>query len=183
MTKRFTTNVIFAKGAFNEFGYKGRLPWGHCKEDMEHFMTVTSGSVVVMGRKTFESLPSYLKGRINIVLSGSPDVPCCAKDGTTPDRVWDGRELFEDRGIGAWLRHAACWYEKDVFVIGGVSLIDEAINDGVDCIYLTQFHSETELAADMYQSTSLKDYKVVDALDDYSKSCNLTVVFEKLIGK
>ena len=183
MTGKFTTNVIFAKGAFNEFGYKGGLPWGHYKEDMEHFMTVTSGSVVVMGRKTFESLPSYLKGRINIVLSGSTDVPCCAKDATVPDRVWNGRELFEDRGIGAWLRHAACWYEKDVFIIGGASLIHEAISNGVDYIYLTQFHNQKELPADMYQSTSLKDYKVVDASECFSKGYKLDVVFEKLVGR
>lgn len=50
-------------------GDKGKIPW-HCPEDMKFFKKLTMGQVVLMGRKTWESLPKKpLPGRLNIVVS------------------------------------------------------------------------------------------------------------------
>jgi dihydrofolate reductase len=52
-------------------GKNGALPW-HVPEDMAHFRALTSGQIVVMGRKTWDSLPAKFKplpGRTNIVIS------------------------------------------------------------------------------------------------------------------
>ena len=54
-------------------GNRGALPW-HLPEDMAHFRTLTVGSPVIMGRKTWDSLPEKfrpLPGRKNIVVSRS----------------------------------------------------------------------------------------------------------------
>lgn len=51
-------------------GVGGVLPW-HAPVDMRHFAHATAGQVVVMGRKTAESLPKPLRGRVNVVLSAS----------------------------------------------------------------------------------------------------------------
>lgn len=54
----------------------GKLPW-HCPEDLEHFKQSTLGHKVLMGRKTYESLPKRpLKGRENLVASRDPFYPC-----------------------------------------------------------------------------------------------------------
>lgn len=56
-------------------GLNGRIPW-HLPDDMAHFRQVTLGKPVIMGRKTYESLPARfrpLPGRANIVLTRQPD--------------------------------------------------------------------------------------------------------------
>jgi dihydrofolate reductase len=59
-------------------GKNGKLPW-YIPEDLEHFKKITSWGIVVMGRSTYESLPSPVRplpGRRNIVLSRSTYSEC-----------------------------------------------------------------------------------------------------------
>jgi dihydrofolate reductase len=49
-------------------GRDNRLPW-HCPEDLTHFKNTTKGGIIIMGRKTFESIGRPLPGRITIVIS------------------------------------------------------------------------------------------------------------------
>jgi len=49
-------------------GNKGKIPW-HISEDFKYFKSVTMGSPIVMGRKTFESIGKPLPGRTNIVIT------------------------------------------------------------------------------------------------------------------
>lgn len=63
-------------------GKAGGLPWPHMKEDMRNFTQLTKGEgkAVVMGRKTWESLPERhkpLAGRINLVVSSTLEDPRC----------------------------------------------------------------------------------------------------------
>ena len=61
-----TTNGIIGKAS--------GLPW-HIPEDLKHFRLLTQGSVVVMGKKTYNSLPAGpLKNRMNVVLTREPGV-------------------------------------------------------------------------------------------------------------
>src|SRR5438045_8660747 len=63
--------VIYARAANGVIGKGGVLPW-HLPEDLAHFKELTLGSPVVMGRKTWESLPPRfrpLPGRRNIVIT------------------------------------------------------------------------------------------------------------------
>lgn len=60
---------IIAQSKNNVIGVNGDLPW-KIKEDLKHFQRVTENTIVIMGRKTYESLPvKKLKNRINIVLT------------------------------------------------------------------------------------------------------------------
>ncbi len=71
-------NLIYATSLNGIMGRDNRLPWPSIPEDLEHFQRLTYGSTVVMGRKTWESLPEPsrpLRGRRNIVLSTDPDYP------------------------------------------------------------------------------------------------------------
>ncbi len=63
-----TLSLIAAIGRNNELGKGNNLIW-HFKEDMKFFKETTMGKSVIMGRKTFESLPKALPGRQNIVIT------------------------------------------------------------------------------------------------------------------
>ena len=65
-------NLIVAKGSDGSIGKDGDLLW-HLSADLKHFKAVTMGHAVVMGRRTWESLPKgALPGRTNIVVSRNP---------------------------------------------------------------------------------------------------------------
>ena len=64
-------NLIFARAANGVIGINGTLPW-HLPEDMAHFKRTTLGCPVIMGRKTWDSLPAKfrpLPGRTNVVIT------------------------------------------------------------------------------------------------------------------
>lgn len=60
--------LIFARADNGVIGQDGGLPW-HLPEDLRRFKTLTQGKPMIMGRKTFESLPGLLPGRRHIVLT------------------------------------------------------------------------------------------------------------------
>ena len=64
--------LILARADNGVIGHNGRLPW-HLPADLRHFKALTQGAPMIMGRKTFESLPGLLDGRRHIVLTRDPD--------------------------------------------------------------------------------------------------------------
>jgi dihydrofolate reductase len=92
--------LVWAQSANGVIGRDGVLPW-HLPEDMQHFRALTAGAAVLMGRRTWESLPPRfrpLPGRRNLVLS-------CTRQ--------EGVETFPD------LPRALAAVSGDVWVIGG----------------------------------------------------------------
>ncbi len=84
-------------------GADGELPW-HLPEDLAHFRRVTTGNVVIMGRRTFESIGRPLPRRTNVVVTRQPD---WAADGVvTASSLDEALELAEE-------------YDGDAMVIGG----------------------------------------------------------------
>ncbi len=70
-------NIIAARCLSGGIGFNGKLPW-RCKSDLREFSKLTKGNgnnAVVMGRKTWESLPNALKDRTNIILSNKSELP------------------------------------------------------------------------------------------------------------
>ena len=68
-------NLIYARAANGVIGKGNALPW-HLPEDMAHFKRLTHGCPVIMGRKTWDSLPARfrpLPGRVNIVVTRQGD--------------------------------------------------------------------------------------------------------------
>jgi dihydrofolate reductase len=63
--------LVVARAQNGVIGRDGRLPW-HLPADLKRFKALTMGSVMVMGRKTFASLPGLLPGRRHIVLTRDP---------------------------------------------------------------------------------------------------------------
>ncbi|NJC33947.1 dihydrofolate reductase [Sphingomonas jejuensis] len=60
--------LIVARASNGVIGRDGDLPW-HIPEDLRHFKALTVGTPMIMGRKTFDSLPGLLPGRRHIVIT------------------------------------------------------------------------------------------------------------------
>jgi dihydrofolate reductase len=99
-------------------GYKGKLPWD-VKGDLKFFKEITKTSPLIMGRKTWESLPvKPLPNRENIVISKKSKMNSLQK---ALDYCWDKNQ--------------------NPFIIGGSSIYEEAINHpSLDGLFLTLIH-------------------------------------------
>lgn len=118
-------NIIAAMAKNGVIGNKGQLPW-KLGEDMRHFIKVTSGFPVVMGRKTFESIGRPLKDRINIILTRDESYK---KDGClTLNSIEEVVEKFKD---------------KNLMVIGGEEIYRQFL-PYTDRIYLTYIDKDFE---------------------------------------
>lgn len=106
--------LVWAQSTGGVIGRDGRLPW-HLPEDMAHFREVTHGATVVMGRRTWESLPERfrpLPGRRNVVLTRRPG--------------WraEGAEVAESLEEALALAAAG---GADIWVIGGAAVYAAAL--------------------------------------------------------
>ena len=105
-------NLIYARADNGIIGKDGVMPW-HLPEDLAHFKRLTSGCPVVMGRKTWDSLPARfrpLPGRRNIVVTRQSD--------------WQAEGAERAGSVEAAL--ALCSNAPDVWVIGGAQIYAEA---------------------------------------------------------
>lgn len=97
-------NAIFAVDYNGGLGLNGGLPWPHLSEDMQRFQELTTDHVVVMGRKTWESLPAQarpLPNRINVVVTNTPIPGVRTIRGDLIEQVRELERLFPKRII--WL--------------------------------------------------------------------------------
>jgi dihydrofolate reductase len=124
--------IIVARGKNGGIGKNGKLLF-HIKEDMEFFQMMTMGKIVIMGRKTFESIGKPLRNRRNIVLS------------TTIDKS-EGYEVC--RSVEELLDLLSYQEQKDAFVIGGESIY-KLLLPHVDVVYVTEI-DQTVPAADTF---------------------------------
>ena len=84
-------SLIYARASNGVIGHNNQLPW-HLPEDMARFKRLTSGCPVIMGRKTWDSLPPRfrpLPGRTNIVVTRQPDwqAPGACVAGSVEDAI------------------------------------------------------------------------------------------------
>lgn len=106
-------NLIYARAANGVIGYHNALPW-QLPEDLAHFKRHTLGCPVIMGRKTWDSLPPRfrpLPGRSNIVL--------------TRDSGWNAAGARRADSLPAAL--ALCADAADAWVIGGAQVYAQAL--------------------------------------------------------
>jgi dihydrofolate reductase len=126
-------SIIVATDRNGAIGKAGKIPWG-LQTDMAHFQKKTTGHHVVMGRKTWESLPkSPLPGRTNIVLTRNPEYPL-------PEGVIRASS-FEEA-----YRYAEEAGETELFVIGGaeIYIVVLLLYRTTTTIYLTQVDTQIE---------------------------------------
>jgi len=122
--------LIAAAAQNNALGKDNQMLW-HLPADFRRFKALTSGHHIIMGRKTFESLPGMLPSRTHIIVTRQSDfsVPGCIIANSLEDAI----ELAPA--------------DEDVFVIGGAQIYRQALPIA-DRVELTRVH--TTLDADAY---------------------------------
>lgn len=132
-------SIIAAVGRNYELGRNNDLIW-HFHKDMVFFRETTTGATVLMGRKTFESLPKALPKRRNIVITN--DKNYIAEGAEVCHSVDDALELCKN---------------DNVFVIGGGKIYQQFI-DMADSLYLTEVEAECDDADTYFPTFNKADY-------------------------
>ena len=131
-------SIIAAIAENNAIGLNGKLLYW-LPEDLKRFKALTTGHTIIMGRKTFDSLPKgALPNRRNVVLTRSK-------------RTFPGAETFPSLSQAL----ASCSAEEEVYVIGGASVYAEAL-PLADRLCLTEVH-DTPKEADAFFPDFNKD--------------------------
>lgn len=144
-------SLIACVGKNRELGKGGDLVF-HIKDDMKFFRETTNGHKIVMGRKTWESLPGKLPGRTNIVVS--------SQDFEGPDLIIHDISEFIAENKDT---------DEEIFVIGGGRIYAEFL-PAADKLYLTEVNAEDERAdvffpdfdKSKYEKTIIKEGKADD---------------------
>lgn len=111
--------LIAARSKNNVIGRNGKIPWS-IPGEQKQFRELTTGNIVVMGRKTFEEIGHPLPDRKNIVISRN------------------AQYSYDNLIILPSLNDALEYYsEGDIYIAGGYNLFKEAI-DIVDKMYITE---------------------------------------------
>ncbi len=118
-------SIIAAIGKNNELGKGNMLLW-HLPNDMKFFRETTKGHGVIMGRKTFESLPGLLPNRKNVIITR--DTNYKVEGGDVVHSLEDAMALFKDS-------------DEEVFVMGGAEIYKQAI-EKADKLYITHIDAE-----------------------------------------
>lgn len=167
--------IVFAHGTGASpeapFGLDQGLPWNHNSEDLKHFKKVTENSVLIMGGRTFESLPGVLPGRDHYVIStGTP----LAKNGKSPHSAFSGDT------IEAALK-AAIWYAEreghtKVSIIGGPEIIYAALPYAT-CVIKSEIHEECDCDVSIDLERIINQFPTIDMFE----VVNDTLTIETLI--
>lgn len=115
--------LILARAANGTIGREGRMPW-HIPADLRRFKMLTQGKPMIMGRKTFDSLPGLLEGRRHIVL--------------TRDAAWEEEGAERAASVEEAVRIANA---PHIAVIGGAEVY-RAFLPLANRIELTQLHAD-----------------------------------------
>ncbi len=129
MLGKYQVNAIVAMAENRVIGVDGKLPW-HLPEDLKRFSQLTTGHTVLMGRKTFESLPDKyrpLPKRLNLVLSRSAEFKPAGAF------VFDSIQKLEEQIVLGDLKLPS----SEIWVIGGAQVY-ELTTPFWDRLYLTR---------------------------------------------
>lgn len=118
--------MIAAAAENNALGKDNQLIW-HLSDDLKHFKNLTKGHHIIMGRKTFESMPKALPNRTNVIVSRQKDYHA------------------ENAHVVHSLEAALAFAQEDdrPFIIGGGEIYRQGMAFA-DCIELTRVHEEFE---------------------------------------
>lgn len=140
--------------AINEnyvIGKDNKLPW-HISEDLKRFKKLTTGKALIMGRKTFESLPGILPNRKHIIITKNMNY------------IYDNDNVEIVHNINDILKYKDS--EDEVFIIGGGKIYAEFL-PYCEKLYLTKVHSNQ--SGDTYfPKFDINNYSIIEKEDHES---------------
>ncbi len=119
-----TLRLIYARAANGGIGLNNAMPW-HLPEDLAHFKQLTMGGTVIMGRKTWDSLPARfrpLPGRTNIVVTRQDAWQ--AEGALRATSLEHALELARPHGEAVWAMGGAQIYAQALPLADGVEVTE-----------------------------------------------------------
>jgi dihydrofolate reductase len=117
--------ILAAVASNRTIGLNNTLPW-HLPADLKHFKALTLGQIIVMGRRTYESIGRPLPGRTNIVLTRQQDLNL--PDVSLAQSIEEAVNRYADS-------------DKAIFIIGGATLYQQAL-PLCQRLYLTEIQQD-----------------------------------------
>lgn len=133
--------LIAAVAKNKVIGNNNQLPW-HIPEEFKHFREMTMGHTLLMGRKTFESLPSVLPGREIIVLTRKVDSKLNVRQVTENELP----KIFDS------FKHS----NNILWIAGGKSVYESFYKEAQE-LFITELHEEFE--GNVTLNLNLENYK------------------------
>ena len=121
-------SIIVAKGKNNIIGKENKLVWS-LPADMKRFRELTTGHVIIMGRKTFESLGKILQNRKHVVFTQNPDFKVDDENVQIVHSMLEIKEYIDN--------------DEENFVIGG-AMIYSLLMPHVTKMYVTEINKDFE---------------------------------------
>ncbi|MDO5522686.1 MAG: dihydrofolate reductase [Bacteroidia bacterium] len=159
--------IIVAIDEQNAIGRNGDLLC-HLPNDLKHFKNITSGHTVVMGRRTYESLPKgALPNRTNIVI--------------TSDKPENYPGCIVVRSLEKAFEKAPA--DKEIFIIGGGQLYRSSL-EFTDKLYLTRIHHTFEDADTFFPEINFNEWELLEKEEHKAdEKHTLDYTFEEYIRK
>lgn len=127
-----TVNLVVAVASNGVIGKDNQLVW-HLRDDMKFFKDLTTGHIILTGRKNYESIPEKfrpLPNRLNCIMTRNENYQAA------------GCELFSD--LTKWIE-AFQNDERELFIIGGGEIYRQSLEqDLVDVMYITHVNAEPQ---------------------------------------
>ncbi len=132
--------LIVARSKNNVIGKNGKIPW-NIPGEREQFKKLTTGNVVVMGRRTYEEIGFPLPDRVNLVVSKT--------------RKFQGEHLFTVSSLSEAIQKAG---DRDIYIAGGYQLYLEGL-PLADRLYITEVDVEIEGGDTFFPEFSQEAYE------------------------
>ncbi|MEO8382435.1 MAG: dihydrofolate reductase [Acidobacteriota bacterium] len=139
--------MIAALSSNNVIGRGDAIPWRQ-STDLKRLKAMTMGHHVIMGRKTFETLPRPLPGRTNVVIT--------RREGYAPEGVTVVHSLEEA------IQVAARAGESEAFIAGGAEIYGQSMHRA-DRMHLTRVHVDVEGDAFFPEFDDVSEWRLVDS--------------------
>lgn len=159
---RSIISIIAAIGENRELGLNNKLLW-HIPEDLKRFRQFTTGHVVIIGRKTYESIGKPLPNRTNIIITRDPN--------------FQATGCIITHSLEEALKVAKEKEKSEIFIIGGGQIYKQAI-DIADKLYLTII--DAAFAADTFFPVYSKFDKIISKEEKQNEKYKYTfLIFTK----
>lgn len=160
-------SLIAAMADNGVIGIDNRLPW-RLPADLQHFKRITMGKPMVMGRKTWESLPGLLPGRTHVVISRDPNYR--AEGGFVVHSLQQAIDEFGD--------------VDELMLVGGANVYAQALPMAAR-LYLTYVHASPQGDAH-FPAFNLDEWQEIErvegTLDERNKLAHTFVVLQRKAG-
>ena len=134
LKQRRSRVMILASSLDCTIGKDNTIPWS-CKTDMQFFKRATTGNVIIMGRKTYESLGNRpLPNRVNIVISKTIGQESVPEEVIVVTNLMDALVTARNVDLNTFNRNTL---DEHVFIIGGVQLYNDSINNVDEVLWST----------------------------------------------